>query len=420
MEPTVPPSRHPSGLPLSPSDDAYDSLLADYEAKPHKDRVWLHVLLFALTVATTAWAGGSLVGREVLYEQFGWGMFVWDGLRYAVPLLLFLTVHEFGHYFAAKRARIDVSLPYYIPFPLFFLQPNIGTFGAVIRIREPIRRTRQLFDIGAAGPLAGFVVALGVLLYALVTLPPPAYVMDLAGHDALKGFILQHQFFPAEPLPELGGIGRLTIGQTPLYWALTQLFPDVPPMYEMYHYPVLFAGWLGLFFTALNMLPVGQLDGGHITYALVGPVWHGRIARAFVLLLLFSASLGLVFDTSEAAMVYAYQNGYPAALGSVGVWLIVAGLNYVFIRQLFESERVRAGSLLGLIAALGIGLRIGAAEAMGYSGWYFWCLLIVALIKVDHPPVVWEEPLTPGRRALGILALVLFLLCFSFKPLYIA
>lgn len=420
MEPTVPQPRSRSDQPLPPAPDDYDSILADYDAKPHKDRVWLHVLLFTLTVATTAWAGGSLVGREVLYAEFGWGLFVWDGLRYAVPLLLFLTVHEFGHYIAARRARIDVSLPYYIPFPFFFLQPNIGTFGAVIRIREPIRRTRQLFDIGAAGPLAGFVVALGVLVYALVTLPSPEYVLDLGGHEALKSFVRRFGHFPAEPLPD-GGLGRLTIGQTPLYWLLTQLFPDAPPMYEMYHYPVLFAGWLGLFFTALNLLPVGQLDGGHIVYSLVGPVWHGRIARAFVLLLLFSATLGLVDDMAEVLMVYAYQNGYPAALGSVGVWVIAAGLSYVFIRRLFASEMTRAGVLLGLIAASAVALRVGGiAEAVGYSGWYFWCLLIVVLIKVDHPPVVWAEPLTPGRRALGILALVLFVLCFSFKPLYIA
>ena len=414
------PSSHVRNHP-APDTDAYDSLLADYEPGPHPDRVWLHVLLFALTVATTVWAGGSLVGRAVLYEELGWGMFVWDGLRYAVPLLFFLTVHEFGHYLAARRVGIDVSLPYYVPFPFFFLQPNIGTFGAVIRIREPIRRTSQLFDIGAAGPIAGFVAALGVLVYALVTLPPPEYVLDLAGHDALHAFIRRFGHFPAEPLPDLGGIGRLTIGQTPLYWALTQFFPDVPPMDELYHYPVLFAGWLGLFFTALNLLPVGQLDGGHIVYALVGPRWHGLIARVFVIVLLFSATLGFVFDAVDVAAVYAYQNGYPAWLGSVGVWGIAAALLYAFLGRLFDEQVRRSGVLLGIVAAAAVSLRIGGvAEAVGYSGWYFWCLLIVALIKVDHPPVVYPEPLTPRRRALGVLALVLFVLCFSFKPLYIA
>ena len=419
MEPTLPQPRHPSGLPLSPTDDAYDSLLVNYEAPPRRDRLWLHALLFALTVGTTVWAGAGLVGRD--YAAFGTALLVWDGLRYAVPLLFFLTVHEFGHYLAARRARIDVSLPYYIPFPLFFLQPNIGTFGAVIRIREPIRRTRQLFDIGVAGPLAGFAVALGVLLYALATLPPPEYVLDLVGHDQLKLFVRRFGAFPPAPLPDPTGLGALTIGQTPLYWALTQLFPNVPPMYEMYHYPVLFAGWLGLFFTALNLLPVGQLDGGHIVYALVGPRWHGRIARAFVLVLLFSASLGLLLDAGGGMAGFAEANGYPPALGSVGLWLIVAALLHVFVGKLFEDGGVRAGVLIGLVVAAAVALRIGGiAEAVGYSGWFFWCLLIVVLIKVDHPPVVIHEPLSPGRRVLGILAMVLFVLCFSFKPLYIA
>ncbi len=394
-------------------------MLVDTDPPP-RDRTWLHLLLFALTLGTTTWAGGTLVGREVLYEQFGLGMFVWDGLRYAVPLLLFLTVHEFGHYIAARRSRLSVSLPYYIPFPFPMLQPNIGTFGAVIRIREPLRQTRQLFDVGAAGPLAGFVVALGVLLYALATLPPPSYVFDLGGHESLKAFVEHTRAFPTFALPDETGFGTLTIGQTPLYWALTQLFPNVPPMYEMYHYPVLFAGWLGLFFTALNMLPVGQLDGGHIVYALVGPRWHGIIARTFVIVLLFSATLGLVSEMGPLLRSVALGYGYPEALGGAGVWVIAAALLYFFFGRLFADRRVRAGGLLGLIAVAALALRVGGiAEAVGYSGWFFWCLLIVALIKVDHPPVLHPEPLSRGRRVLGVLALVLFVLCFSFKPLYI-
>ncbi len=419
MEPTVPPPRYHSGDPLPPAPDAYESLLATTEKPP--ERRWLHLLLFLLTAVTTVWAGGVLTGREALYAEFGWGAFVWDGLRYAFPLLLFLTVHEFGHYFAARIRGVDVSLPYYIPFPLPFLQPNIGTFGAVIRIREPLRKTSQLFDVGAAGPLAGFVVALGVLLYALATLPPPEYVFGLGGHESLKLFVDRFGAFPAQPLPDPTGLGRLTIGQTPLYWALTQFFPDVPPMHEMYHYPVLFAGWLGLFFTALNMLPVGQLDGGHILYSLVGPRWHGRIARAFVIVLLFSATLGLVADTGPLLRDLAAYYGYPEALGGAGVWVIAAGLLFFFFRRLFENQRTAIVGLFVLVGASAVALRIGGiAEAIGYSGWFFWCLLIVTLIKVDHPPVLQPEPLTPTRRALGWLSLALLVLCFSFKPLYIA
>ncbi len=417
--PRLQPTTYRAADPLPRAPEAYDSLLID--TTPPPERRWLHLVLFLLTLGTTVWAGGTLVGRELLYAEFGLRAFIWDGLRYAVPLLLFLTVHEFGHYFAARIRGIDVSLPYYIPFPLPFLSPNIGTFGAVIRIREPLRRTSQLFDIGAAGPLAGFVVALGVLLYALTTLPSPEYVFGLGGHDSLKLFVDRFGAFPSQPLPEPGMIGRLTIGNTPLYWALTQFFPNVPPMYEMYHYPVLFAGWLGLFFTALNMLPVGQLDGGHILYALAGPVWHGRIARTFVVVLLFSATLGLMADTGPLMAELATAYGYPAGLGMAGLWVIAAALLYFFFGRLFEDRRASIAGLFVTVGAAAVALRIGGiAEAVGYSGWFFWCLLIVTLIKVDHPPVVHAEPLTPGRRALGIFALVLFVLCFSFKPLYIA
>ncbi|MEM1043260.1 MAG: site-2 protease family protein [Bacteroidota bacterium] len=416
MEPSLP--SQPPARPPFPSEA--ESVLVG-ATPPAKDRYWLHALLFLLTAVTTTWAGGSLVGRDLLYEEFGRGMFVWDGLRYAVPLLFFLTVHEFGHYIAARRSRLDVSLPYYVPFPAPMLQPNIGTFGAVIRIREPLRTTRQLFDVGAAGPLAGFVAALGVLLYALATLPPPAYIFDLGGHEPLKLFVDRFGAFPDFPLPDVTGVGRLTIGQTPLYWVLTQFFPNVPPMYEMYHYPVLFAGWLGLFFTALNMLPVGQLDGGHIVYALVGPRWHGRIARAFVIVLLFSATLGLVLDAEPLLRQLARSYRYAEALGGVGVWVIAATLLYFFLGRLFDDLRARVGGLFGLVAAAAFALRIeGVAEAVGYTGWFFWCLLILLLIRVDHPPVTHPETLTRGRRVLGILALLLFVLCFSFKPLYIA
>jgi hypothetical protein len=126
------------------------------------------------------WAGGTWAGRAALWGAEGWGLwrdpaFLADGLRYTVPFLFFLTVHEFGHYLMARRHRVDVSLPYFIPIPPGVPILNIGTFGAVIRIRQVIPRTRELFDIGVAGPLAGFAVALGALALAL-SHPPPADV----------------------------------------------------------------------------------------------------------------------------------------------------------------------------------------------------------------------------------------------------
>jgi len=397
-----------------------------------KDRYWLHLLLFVATLASTVFAGIQMTGRFDLYEteaalftllgmEFTRTMLL-DGLRFGGSLLLFLTVHEFGHYFAAKYHGIATSLPYYIPFPV--LNP-IGTFGAVIRIREPIPSLKKLFDVGAAGPLAGFVVAVGVLLYGLFTLPPPSYMFDLAGHDEVIDHIREFGTFPDEmpPLPEddpMGGM-RLVVGQTPLYWMLTQFFQDVPPMYEMYHYPYLFAGWLGLFFTALNLLPVGQLDGGHVMYALVGKKWHARIARGFVALLLVSGSVGFMYEagTEITAAAAAFNLGWLAPLAP---WLAVSLILYLFLRSLFKDNlRLIVPALLATVLFTAVALAVEPiAETVGYSGWFVWCLLIMALIKTDHPPVLHYKPLSPTRRKLAILNIIIFMLCFSLKPFYFA
>lgn len=373
----------------------------------------MHITLFLVTLASTIYAGGLLVGR--FEDPLSWG-FIVDGLRYGLSLLLFLTVHEFGHYFAARYHNVDTSLPYYIPIPLFGLPIlNFGTLGAVIRIREPVPSTRKLYDIGVAGPVAGFVVAFGILVYGLATLPGLDYVMDFPGHEALKDYVQKFQRFPERPLNPLPETLTLMIGQTPLYWILTQFVDNVPPMFEMYHYPYLFAGWLGLFFTALNLLPVGQLDGGHVMYSLVGPKWHGRIARAFVTVLLVSGSIGFMSDTMPQLRAV-----YPL-LGSAS-WFILAMILYYFLNRIFDgNHRLIAPILLGIMAIVVVAGKLGPLLAQfGWTGWLFWCLLIVLVIKVDHPPVLKPQKLTPGRKALAICSIVIFFLCFSLRPIYIA
>ena len=385
-----------------------------------RDRYWLHALLFILTLASTVIAGGQWVGRTGLYQLGDSASFLalitntaflLDGLRFGGGLLLFLTVHEFGHYFAARHHGISTSLPYYIP----TLTLGLGTLGAVIRIREPIPSTRKLFDVGVGGPLAGFVVALGVLIFALATLPDPSYVMDLDGHEALKQYVEQFGTYPRRSM-DLAAPGEnsltILVGQTPLYWFLTQFFANVPPMDEMYHYPLLFAGWMGLFFTALNLLPVGQLDGGHILFALVGHKWHKRLARGFIVLLLISGSIGFVedffpslFEMSEIA-------------GRLG-WFILSGILYFYLSRIFEgNHRLISPLLLGIIAITVVAQYYkDLFGSFGYAGWFIWCLLIIFLIKVDHPPVLLPQKLTRGRVALAILSILIFLLCFSFAPL---
>lgn len=384
------------------------------------DRPWLHLLLFGLTLASTVYAGAFWVNRVLFYEAQGETVSLlfttvpeaWliDGLRYSIPLLSFLTVHEFGHYFAARYHRVNTSLPYYIPFlPQFNL---IGTFGAVISIRQAIPSTRKLFDIGVAGPLAGFVVALGALVYGFATLPPPEYLLDLPGHEVLKEHIRQHGTFPATPPEPSEGAIIIVVGQTPLFWLLSQFFANVPPMYEIYHYPVLFAGWLGLFFTALNLLPVGQLDGGHVLYALLGDKWHRRFALAFVFLLLLAGGIGFIKGVRPAL----YEMG---ALWGPLSWVILGAIYYGYLYRIFSGvHRKMLVGLVGLLGGVGLASAVGPTlMQFGYTGWLVFALLIVFFVRVQHPPVVQEQQLTPRRRVLGYLAIALFLLCFSIRPI---
>jgi membrane-associated protease RseP (regulator of RpoE activity) len=163
----------------------------------------------------------------------------------------------------------------------------------------------------------------------------------------------------------------------------------------------------------LNLLPVGQLDGGHILYALVGPQWHGRLARGFVLILLLSASIGYA---TEMTPWLAYSLPYGWIISWVGLAVVLT----FFMARVFNKQwpLVFAGvlTILGLvIVALWQGPTI---TQYGYFGWFIWCLLIVAFIKIDHPPVLYFEPLTPTRRVLGILSMIIFILCFSIRPIY--
>ena len=393
------------------TDHVVGAASAGSRVRKGQDRYWLHALLFVVTLATTVYVGGNLTSRLAVYASEGWPAFLADGLRFGLSLLFFLTVHEFGHYFAARFHGVATSLPYYIPLPF-----GVGTLGAVIRIREPVPSLRKLFDIGAAGPLAGFAVALGILLAAFAALPPVSYIFGVGpGHEAIHQYVEQFGRYP-DSLTGLGdGAGALVVGDTLLYMLLKQFFTDVPPNWEMYHYPVLFAGWLGLFFTALNLLPIGQLDGGHITYALFGRVWHARLARGFFLVLLLSGAVGFVLEISPLL------DGLYPFLGSVS-WFILAGILYFYLAKLFGRNLKRiALAMAGLMALAALSENmLPWMQNFAYSGWLLWCLLLIYLVKIDHPPVLHEQPLTPGRMALGLLSLFVFILCFSFRPLYVA
>lgn len=197
--------------------------------------VAVNIALFLATVVTTVWAGALHQGINLLQEP---GRFI-AGVPYAAALLGILGVHEFGHYLAGRRHGVDVTLPYFIPVPM-----GLGTFGAFIQIKSLIKSRRAVFDIGIAGPLAGLVVALPALYFGLrgtLPLPEGAHATGVHANSSML-LALMYQFANG------GALGAPVIQLS----------------------PVAFAGWIGLFITALNLMPVGQLDGGHVAYGLFG------------------------------------------------------------------------------------------------------------------------------------------------------
>jgi membrane-associated protease RseP (regulator of RpoE activity) len=237
--------------PISESPQGLPPFLEVSEAQaapgPRPPRLLLHLALFAATVLTTTAAGAFQAGVNL----FAYPWRIYEGLPFSVSILAILTTHEMGHYLVSRRHRLDVTLPFFLP-GLPFPPPLPGTFGALIRIRSPILDKRALLDVGCSGPLIGLVVILPVLVIGLLLSP----VKEL-------------------PLHAHGGI---ELGE-PLLFQLVSLLtigPLGPEQHVLLH-PVGFAGWLGLLITALNLLPVGQLDGGHVIYALF-PAWHRRIS----------------------------------------------------------------------------------------------------------------------------------------------
>jgi membrane-associated protease RseP (regulator of RpoE activity) len=300
-----------------------------------------NILLFIATVFSTFLTGalyrvfdptldftGNVVAA-LLRIHLGW--------TYAVPLLAILLTHEFGHFFAARLHRVDASLPYFIPLPPI-LSP-FGTMGAVIAMRGRIRSRNALLDIGASGPLAGLLIAIPVLLVGLAGSKVAA--MESPGTQE---------------------------GQSLLYFALKRIvLGPIPDGHDVYLNPVAFAGWTGLFLTALNLIPIGQLDGGHIAYALFGPR-QNRYARLIHQGLLVMFAYNLIRFMFPVLRDRAWGD-VPQALGNSAVWLVWFGLLH----------------------------------------------LVKRISGEDHPPTEPGE-LSPARRAVAVLSLVLFVLLFMPTP----
>jgi membrane-associated protease RseP (regulator of RpoE activity) len=243
-------------------------LLLDY-SKVKKENTKINLILFLITILTTTLTGAMLVGSDPFLTFQG----LIKGIPYAIAILCILGAHEMGHYLYAKKYRIYTTLPYFIPFfvPGFNL---IGTMGAFIKMRSPIPDKKALFDVGIAGPIAGFIVSLFFLVLGFSLLP------DLEG---VKEYIGQmHEWSET-------GANALTLGNPLLFDLIRSMMGgEHLPMYEVYHYPYIFAGWIGLFVTALNLIPIGQLDGGHISYALLGDKAKYVAIGAFIALALLN------------------------------------------------------------------------------------------------------------------------------------
>lgn len=212
---------------------------------PAPSRLWLALLLFVATIASTIYVGAQDLDLTTGQPVWSWA----DGISFSAALLGILLAHELGHYIAARREGVAVSYPFFIPMPIFLL----GTMGAFISIKEPVPNRRALLAIGIAGPLAGLAVAIPVLLLGLS-------LSEVRNVDALR-----------EALPN---VTYFTEGNSLIYAALKvlvfgRMLPAGPE--DVFLHPVALAGWAGLFVTGLNLLPAGQLDGGHVFFALFGP-----------------------------------------------------------------------------------------------------------------------------------------------------
>ncbi len=204
------------------------------ELRESKNRPVINILLFIITFMSTTFAGASESDSIIM-------MFA-SGLPYSITLITILLVHEFGHYCAARKFGVSATLPYFIPFPSI-----IGTMGAVIKTRTPIPTRRALFYIGAMGPLPGFIISLAAVVVGI-------YLSDVKPLPVVKGDLMMPVF-----------------GDSLLFAFFVRLIHGtIPAGHDIYLSPYAWAGWIGFLITSLNLMPIGQLDGSHILYALIG------------------------------------------------------------------------------------------------------------------------------------------------------
>ncbi len=385
--PSVTPSSDGGALPLPLRPNAIRPLA-------WRTNAWLFVATVASMFVT--WCFPNVPSRAALA----------DAAQFTGTLIAILLAHEFGHYIAARIHKVDASLPYFIPLPV--LSP-FGTMGAVIRMRSVIPTRRALLDIGAAGPLAGLVLAI------------PAYVWGV-GHS--------------RPVALETVEGGMQLGNSLLTSLLDHWFaPPIPSGTDLMLSPVAYAGWTGMFVTMINLLPVGQLDGGHVAFSLFGPR-QNRIAqwvhRSMLVFFFVSVASFAARDVRAGLGLWHLGRHVNDSLFWLVWFEVLAVLGSLSrTREALEegvsplSLRTRGFATLGL--ALLAGLLHDHSSVALWSMWFLglgvllameirWGALRASSTLVDHPPT-GPQPLALGRAVVAIVTLVFFVLLFMPTPI---
>jgi membrane-associated protease RseP (regulator of RpoE activity) len=386
----------------------------------------LHILLFILTCITTVMVGAELTTGRYWFFENGNGLVFEDwveGLPYALSFLAFLTFHEFGHFLTAIYHRVKTSWPYYIPLYIPGIL-NIGSLGAVIRLRQVPESTRKFFDIGIAGPLAGFVVSIFLLVYGFTHLPDKQEYMYQINpeYERLFGYVPSEQqmmdYIEVEALAAMRVAEETDqpveikayyyVGTSLLFEWLKDLLADpeqVPTHFDLINYPFLFVGYITLFFTALNLLPIGQLDGGHIIYGMFGRRTAGIVARVTVMALIFMGGTGLVNLQPVDVVEY------------VAVFIYIVFLSFL-IRKMFVRlqtyQHILITTAILLMQAL---IKYYLPDLQMNFIWLLYAGLVSFLAGLDHPEAYLEHRVNLPRQLLGVLAILIFILCFTPVPL---
>ncbi|GGF49907.1 peptidase M50 [Echinicola rosea] len=318
-------------------------------------------------------------------------------MAFSIPFIGILLVHELGHLFTSIKHNVKASLPYFIPFWFGFIAPSIGTLGAVIKMKSLVNSRRKFFDIGVAGPLAGFVIAFAVLTYGFTHLPDADFIYEI-----------HPEYLDPDYAPDQESVLDIQLGQNLLFYGMEKMLanPDkMPNMKEVIHYPYLFAGYLALFFTALNLLPIGQLDGGHIIFGLF-PKHHKQISHAFYIAFIFFAGLGLV----NPMMDFTYL--------LIALPLYVGFIYICFQKSVFKPQTKLAIAIS--IVTVQFALLNFFPDIKGYEGWLLYAFLLGRVLGLKHPPVQDGTRLNAGRKVLAWMAIIIFIICFTPKPFMIS